>query len=124
MSDSGNSGLGAGLTLYTPSRPAADNGMVAHPHVGSDDHQFELAESAPRNRLGDAALLAALVGVVLVWALQDSVYLVGFIVSGLAFLAAAVALFLPRRRRAFAVGGLVIGALPFLFTLARALFGF
>jgi hypothetical protein len=97
---------------------------LADPPVDQHDHRSELPEGKPRNRLGDAATLAALLGVVLVWALQDSFYVIGFIISGLACVAGAIALFMPGRRRAFAVTAVLIGALPFLFTIARLAFHF
>ncbi len=97
---------------------------LADPHLGQDDHLSELPAGKPRNALGDAATVGALVGVVLVWALQDSIFLVGFIVSGIAFVAGVAALFLRGRRRATALAGVLIGAFPFLFTLARFIWHF
>ena len=106
--------------------PLAGQGAypLADPAVGTDDHHAELPPGKRRNLLGNIAVIASLVGGVLVWALQDSLYLVGFVVSGAAFVMAAIALFLPERRRTSPIAALAIGAAPFLFTAARLLFHF
>jgi hypothetical protein len=119
---SGSGGLGQ--SPYIPPLAGQGTHPLADPSVGSDDHHAELPEGRPRNLLGNVALLTALAGVVLVWALQDSLVLIGFVVSGAAFVAGAIALFLPGRRRTSAIAALVIGAAPFLFTAARVLLGF
>jgi hypothetical protein len=123
MSDSGGQ-LGFDAIRFVVS--AEGNQRLADPHDGAgwDDHHFELPQGKRQNLLGNIAALAALVGLVAVWALQDSVYVVGFVISGLAFVAGAIALFLPGRRRNMALAGVLIGAFPFLFTLARFVFHF
>lgn len=113
-----------GLGLLVPPLSAPGPHPLADPSVGSDDHHSELPEGRSRNLPGNIAFVLALVGVVLVWALQDSLYLIGFVVSGTAFVTGAIAVFLPGRRRASAIAALAIGAVPFLFTAARIAFGF
>ncbi len=115
-----------GPTPYVPPLSAPGAHPLADPHdgAGRDDHHAELPDGRPRNLLGDGAAIAALVGVVAVWALQDSFYLVGFIISGIAFVGGAIALFVPAKRRMSAIAALLIGAFPFLFTAARLVFQF
>jgi hypothetical protein len=109
---------------YIPPLAGQGTHPLADPHVGTDDHHSELPDGRARNVVGNVALVAALVGVVLVWALQDSLYLIGFGVSGVAVLTGAIAVVQKGKRRMFAVDAIVIGALPFLFTAARLVFGF
>jgi hypothetical protein len=109
---------------YVPPLAGQGTHPLPDPHIGSDDHHSEVPDGASRNVPGNVALVAALVGLAAVWALQDSLDLIGFGLSGIALVTGGIAVLLPGRRRASAVGALVVGAAPFLFTAARLVLGF
>ncbi|CAN5335033.1 hypothetical protein BH11ACT3_BH11ACT3_18930 [soil metagenome] len=112
---------------YMPPPPSAAGAPpLADPRAGAgwDDPRHDLPSGKPQSLLGNIAAIAAVVGVVLVWALQDSLYVIGFTLGGAAIVLGVVAVFSRRNRRTAAIAAIVIGAMPFLFTALRLVVGF